>query len=97
MILVLDLTCQFKYKIVDADDDGDDDDGEGRRVVLVPVLMCGGNKKSPSHPTLICQNQNTQIQTQIQTAKHKQYTHLSKAGRDHQDFDGLSLRRDHWP
>ena len=47
MILVLDLTCQFKYKIVDADDDGDDDDGEGRRVVLVPVLMCGGNKKSP--------------------------------------------------
>ena len=53
----LDMSIWFKYKIVA----GDDDDGEGRRVVLVPVLMCGGNKKSPSHPTLICQNQNTQI------------------------------------
>ena len=37
----------------DADDEDDDDDDEKR--VVVPVLMCGGNKKSPSHPTLVCQ------------------------------------------
>ena len=36
-------------------DDDDDDDDEDREGLVVPVLMCGGNKKSPSHPTLICQ------------------------------------------
>ena len=38
----------------DCEDDEDEDDDDEKRVV-VPVLMCGGNKKSPSHPTLVCQ------------------------------------------
>ena len=61
----------------DCEDDEDDNDDDEKRVV-VPVLMCGGNKKSPSHPTLVCQMLLTITRIMIR---------IIVAARHHQGYD----------